>query len=165
MPLVAAALLLLGIAMMWLIPDVRFGALSAALGDSAPAPGQAVYTWRSAIVPLALLSLPALVFAWTMWMLNRLFSRMAKGIVLDAHNARLVSQSGLGFAAFGVLAVIGNTLAVLVLTASNAPGERVLSISFSAASLGALAAGFAFWGLGAVLAEAARVAEEHAGIL
>ncbi|MBV6658932.1 MAG: hypothetical protein KI785_14310 [Devosiaceae bacterium] len=164
-PLIAAGLLLLGVVMTWLVPELRLSAINGALGDASLFVGPDRASLPGALIPLVLLTIPSLIFAWTMWLLYRLFRRMAQGILLDQPNASLVSRAGLGFVLVGAIGTLSNTLIVLAITAANPPGERVFSVGFSTASLGALAAGFAFWGLGAVLSEAARVAEDSASIL
>jgi hypothetical protein len=133
------------------------------MAGSQLAPGAAQFP--HALWPMILATLPILVFAGTMWTLHQLFRRLALGIVLDARNAALVSHAGLGFVAFAVLAMLRNTLTTLYLSMSDPAGPGVLSVGFTASDIGAFAAGFALWGLGLVLSEAARIADDHASFV
>jgi hypothetical protein len=164
-PLAAAVMVLFGMVANWVSPELRLAAFNAALGPNAAGTGAALTALPQALGPMAVLSLPGLAFIATMLILFRLFRRLAGGHVLDVVNARLVSWAGIGFVAFAAIGTIANTLAILLLTASNPPGERVLAIGFSSGSLGALAAGLAFVALGLVLGEAARMADDHASII
>lgn len=164
-PLAAGAMLLIGMAAIWLMPEMRASMFGTALGIEQASVNPSLVSFPGAFWPSAMISVPMLVFAWTMWQLHLLFRRLAAGLTFDRTNASLVSRAGLGFVAFGALGVVTNTIVVLLLTGSNPPGERVLSVGFSSASLGALAAGFAFWALGLVLREAADLADDQAQII
>lgn len=164
-PLLAGAAALVGMAAVWLMPELRLGAMAGVLGQMGQPVDPGLARFPGALVPMILISLPALVFAGTMLVLSHLFRRMAGGKLIDARNAQLVSRVGVGFLVLALVSTLSGTLAVLALTASNPPGERVLSVGLSSAGLGSIAAGLAFWGLGLVLAEAARIADEHAEIL
>lgn len=164
-PLIAGATMVIGVIVLWLSADIRAVAFGSTLQLAGATLHPEAVNFPYAFWPTLLFTLPVLVFIGTMLMLNSLFRRMAHGQVFDARNAQLVSRSGLGFIAFALASIVCNTLRGLLLSASNPPGERVLSIGLNASDIGAFAAGFALLGLGLVLSEAARMADDHAGIV
>lgn len=164
-PLLAAAALLIGLIGQWVSEEIRATFISTSLGMLGTQMAAEAASFPNVIWPMLLRSVPVVVFVLTMLVLFQLFRRLATGTVLDARNAQLVSRVGLGFVIFAATAMASNTLATLILTAANPPGERVLTIGFTTSDIGAFAAGFAFWGLGSVLGEAARVADDNASIV
>lgn len=164
-PLLAAGLLLVGLVAQWVSEDIRAMYISTSLGmmGNEMAPGAA--SFPSVIWPMLFRTVPAIVFVLTMLTLFQLFRRLAQGVVLDERNAKLVSRAGIGFVLFAVTAMLSNTLTTLYLSMTNPNTPGVFSVGFTASDLGAYAAGFALWGLGLVLSEAARVADDHAGIV
>ncbi|MFN3170033.1 MAG: hypothetical protein ACE37E_04995 [Hyphomicrobiales bacterium] len=164
-PLLAAGLLLVGLVAQWVSEDIRAMYISTSLGmmGNEMAPGAA--SFPSVIWPMLFRTVPAIVFVLTMLTLFQLFRRLAQGVVLDERNAKLVSRAGIGFVLFAVTAMLSNTLTTLYLSMTNPDTPGVFSVGFTASDLGAYAAGFALWGLGLVLSEAARVADDHAGIV
>lgn len=164
-PLLAAAGLLVGLIGQWVSEDIRTTMISSSLGMLGNDMAADAASFPHVLWPMLLRSVPVLVFVATMLVLFQLFRRLAKGTVLDARNAQLVSRAGLGFVVFAITAMASNTLTTLYLSMTNPEGPGVLSVGFTASDLGAYAAGFALWGLGLVLSEAARVADDHAGIV
>lgn len=164
-PLLAAALLLIGVVAQWVSEDIRATYISSSLGMLGNEMAPDAASFPSVIWPMLFRTVPAVVFILTMVSLFRLFRRLAQGVVLDARNAQLVSRAGIGFVLFAVTAMLNNTLTTLYLSMRNPDGPGVLTIGFTASDLGAYAAGFALWGLGLVLSEAARIADDHAGIV
>lgn len=164
-PLAAAGLMLIGLVAQWVSQDIRATFISTSLGmlgtdmaaDAAQFPG--------VIWPMLLRTVPIVVFVLTMLTLFQLFRRLAQGVVLDERNAMLVSRAGIGFVVFAVTAMLSNTLTTLYLSMTNPDGPGVFSVGFSASDIGAFASGFALWGLGLVLSEAARIADDHASIV
>lgn len=164
-PLLAAAALLIGLIGQWISEDIRATFISTSLGmlGSTMVPDAA--SFPNVVWPMLFHTVPVLVFIATMLALFQLFRRLAKGTVLDARNAHLVSLAGLGFVVFAITAIASNTLTTLYLSMTSSSGSGVLSIGFTATDIGAFAAGFALWALGLVLSEAAQVAEDHASIV
>lgn len=164
-PLLAAAGLLIGLIGQWVSEDIRTTMISTSLGMLGTEMAADAARFPNVIWPMLLRTVPVVVFALTMLVLFQLFRRLAKGTVLDARNAQLVSRAGLGFVVFAITAMASNTLTTLYLSMTNPDGPGVLSVGFTTSDIGAFAAGFALWGLGLVLSEAARVADDHAGIV
>lgn len=164
-PLIAATLLMIGLVSQWVSHDLRVSVLAHSLGMR----GENLVTDATAFPavwwPMVARTIPVLIFIGTMLFLFRLFRRLSQGHVLDIANARLVSRAGLGFVLFAATAMISNTVTTLLLSLHNPPGERILTIGFTTSDIGAFAAGFALWGLGSVLVQAARVADDHASIV
>ncbi|CAN0576112.1 unnamed protein product [Ectocarpus sp. 12 AP-2014] len=164
-PLLAAAGLLIGLIGQWVSEDIRTTMISTSLGMLGNDMAAEAASFPNVIWPMLFRTVPVVVFVLTMLVLFQLFRRLAKGTVLDARNAQLVSRAGLGFVIFAVLAMASNTLTTLYLSMTNPDGPGVLTIGFTTSDIGAFAAGFALWGLGLVLSEAARMADDHAGIV
>ncbi len=164
-PLLAAAGLLIGLIGQWVSEDIRTTMISSSLGMLGNDMSAEAASYPGVIWPMLFRTVPVVVFVLTMLVLFQLFRRLAKGTVLDARNAQLVSRAGLGFLMFAVLAMASNTLTTLYLSMTNPDGPGVLTIGFTTSDIGAIAAGFALWGLGLVLSEAARVADDHASIV
>lgn len=164
-PLLAAAALLIGLVGQWISEDIRTTFISTSLGmlGSTMAPDAA--SFPNVIWPMLFRTVPVVVFAATMLVLFQLFRRLAKGTVLDARNAQLVSRAGLGFVIFAVLAMASNTLTTLYLSMTNPDGPGIFTIGFTTSDIGAFAAGFALWALGLVLGEAAHIADDNASIV
>lgn len=164
-PLIAATLLMIGLVSQWVSYDLRLSVLAHSLGMRGETFTTDVAAFPTAFWPMIARTVPVLIFIGTMFLLFRLFRRLSKGHVLDIVNARLVSRAGLGFVLFAATAMVSNTVTTLLISLHNPPGERILSIGFTASDIGAYAAGFALWGLGAVLTQAALMADDHAGIV
>ena len=164
-PLLAAAMLLIGTIAQWVSPDIRATMLASSLGMLGQPMQPEAALFPTAFWPTVFRTVPVLIFAGTMLVLYQLFRRFTQGSVLDARNAQLVSRAGLGFILFALAAMVANTLTTLVLSMSDPSTPGVLTIGFTTSDIGAFAAGFAFWGLGLVLGEAARIANDHASIV
>ena len=94
-----------------------------------------------------------------------LFQRYRRHEVLTPTCARHIRRAGLWLVVPAGVQLILPTLTVLLLTASNPPGERMLSVSLSSQSLGFVLAGGFLTVIGCAMAEAARAAEENAGFI
>ncbi|MEM1286042.1 MAG: hypothetical protein AAGH43_11695 [Pseudomonadota bacterium] len=164
-PLIAALLLGVGLVAQWVSEDLRAAAFASSLGMRGNDLVRDAVAFPAALWPTIIRSVPIFVFGGTMYLLFRLFRRLSVGFVLDQMNAKLVSRAGIGFVIFAGTAVLSNTLTTLLLSLHNPPGERILSIGFTTSDIGAFAAGFALFGLGSVLGEAARVADDNASIV
>lgn len=164
-PLVGAVLLMIGLISQWISYDLRVSVLQHSLGMRGQTFTTDAAAFPAAFWPMIARTIPTLIFVGTMLMLFRLFRRLSAGHVLDTVNARLVSRAGLGFVVFAATAMVSNTVTTLLLSLHNPPGERILSIGFTTSDIGAYAAGFVLWGLGSVLFQAARVADDHASIV
>lgn len=164
-PLIAATLLMIGLVSQWVSHDLRISVLAHSLGMRGEAFAAEAAAFPAAFWPMLARTIPILIFTGTMFFLFRLFRRLSAGHVLDSVNARLVSRAGLGFVLFAATAMISNTVTTLLLSLYNPPGQRILTIGFTTSDIGAFAAGFALWGLGAVLVQAARLADDHASIV
>jgi hypothetical protein len=164
-PLVAASMMLIGLVAQWVSEDIRTTFISTSPGMLGTDLAADAAQFPAVIWPMLLRTVPILVFVLTMLTLFQLFRRLAQGVVLDERNAKLVSRAGIGFVVFAVTAILSNTLATLYLSMTNPDGPGVFSVGFTASDIGAFASGFALWGLGLVLSEAARVADDHASIV
>lgn len=164
-PLLAAALLLIGIIAQWVSPDIRKSMLASSLGMLGQPMQPEAALFPQALWPTVFRTVPVLIFVGTMLVLYQLFRRFSQGLVLDARNAQLVARAGLGFILFALAVMVANTLSTLVLSMSDSSTPGVFTVGFTTSDIGAFAAGFALWGLGLVLSEAARIADDHASII
>lgn len=106
----------------------------------------------------AVLFTPALVALWTA---RGLFARYGRGAVFSTQNARAIRRIGTALLAGTGLAILGRTLAVLILTYDNPPGERSLAVSLASHDLLLALLGALLLVVGWVMAEATRQADEN----
>ncbi|MEM9343045.1 MAG: DUF2975 domain-containing protein [Pseudomonadota bacterium] len=108
---------------------------------------------------------PGLAVLYAIWQCQALFKLYRLGHTLSAEAAQRIRQIGMGCLAAALLSILVRPVQVLILTAANAPGERAVAISFSSGDVGFALAGGLMIVIGATMAEAARIAEEHKAII
>lgn len=164
-PLIAALLIIIGLVTQWASLDIRAATFASSMGMRGNPLNLDAAAYPAAFLPMLARSVPVLIFAGTMIFLFTLFRRLSAGHILDVANAKLVSRAGIGFVVFAATAMISNTVITLLLSLHNPPGQQILTIGLTTSDIGAFAAGFALWGLGAVLVQAAGLADDHASIV
>ena len=110
---------------------------------------------------IVLLAGPVSLLVYAMWRISQLFACYERGQVFSPAAARHMRVAGTAIAATGGLSIVVNTLAVLLLTYDNAPGERFLEITVSSANYASLLFGGLLIVIGWVMHEAVRVANEN----
>lgn len=128
-------------------------AISQSLGDAA----------RYGAVAVGLI--PACAALYLLWQMQALFRLYRRGTVLTAAAAVRISRLGVGLLALSVITVASRTAQILILTSSNAPGARVLAIQLGASDVALVLAGGLMIVIGAAMAAAAAMAEDHAQIV
>jgi hypothetical protein len=128
--------------------------------------GQPVTIDRRALWLNAAVGLPGLATGFfLLWQLWRLFGEYAHGQVFSRRALRHLRRLALGVVALGVLAPLTRTASILVLTLGNAPGQRQLLINISSDDYMRVLFGAVLLAIATVMAEAVRVAEDHAGFV
>lgn len=95
----------------------------------------------------------------------RLLGRFQRGWLLDMWSAVLVRRIGWVLVLMGPLHALGNSLALSAMTLGNLPGQRLVGIALQPEHATLLVLGSLLVLLGRVLAEAARVEEDHRGFV
>lgn len=102
------------------------------------------------------------VALFALWQLWQLFGHYREGHVFSRGAQVRLRRFALGVVAIGLMAPLGRTLLGLVLTLGNPPGQHMLLITISSDDYLAVLVGLVLLAIAAVMAEAVRVAEEHA---
>ena len=159
-----AALVLLPLALGWLA--ARWLADPAAIAGTVPGLSIAGTLSRPMLaLGIALALLPAIPAMAVLWQMQALFRLYATGETLSPAPARRIRGLGLALFATAIAGLVARPLAGLALTSANPPGERMLAISFQSNDLALILAGGLMVVLGAVLGEAAEVAEDTKGFV
>ncbi|MEL6817066.1 MAG: hypothetical protein AAFP80_00295 [Pseudomonadota bacterium] len=93
--------------------------------------------------------------------LRDMFSQFALGNVLSSAPARSMRSAGRYFLVGAAWSILAHSVTVLLATASNAPGERALAISFSSQQLFPLLLAGTLFAVGHLLSEAIRLDQEN----
>lgn len=110
---------------------------------------------------ILLLAGPVSLLVYAMWRISRLFACYERGRIFAPAAARHIRAAGMALAANGGLSIPINTLAVLLMTYDNAPGNKMLTIGVSSTNYATLLFGGLLIVIGWVMHEAARVADEN----
>ncbi len=113
--------------------------------------------WRAAAVSL----LPMAAGLFALWQLWRLFSLYQRGDVLSAGSVAVLGRFAWGVVGLALAQVLGRALMSVALTLDNAPGQRVLSLSFGSDDFVLLLLGAVLVAVARVMVVAARAAEEN----
>ncbi len=120
--------------------------------------------WQyGAMAGVAVLTLAPTLFV--IWKLRKMFQLFAKGEVFTPAATRHLFSAAKGMIAWGIMAVLGATAAVLVLTANAPAGGHTLVINVSSKELSGIFTGIVFAVMSWVMQEAARLSEENAGFV
>ncbi len=133
------------------LPDVR-GAVGRVGGPGLLA-GIAVTAAHASLVALAL------------WVSSHLFSQVSKGDYFSPHTGKRLRLMGGTLLAYAVASPFVDAALSVALTVNNPPGQRLLAISISSHDINMVVFGALFLVLGHVLAEAARMADDHSQIV
>jgi len=117
--------------------------------------------WLGSIVML----MPIAVGLYTLWQLWHLFGEYAAGRVFSREAQRRLRGFSLGVIGAAVLTPVVRTLLALVLTLGNPPGQRLLVFNLGWDDYMNVLLGAVLLVITTVMAEAVRVAEDHAGFV
>lgn len=93
--------------------------------------------------------------------LRRMLVNYANGRVLTFENAKAIRTIGIAVLLGTVATILGRTLTILILTATNPPGQRSLAVSLSSHDYFYVLFGGLLFVMGWVMAEASRQADEN----
>jgi hypothetical protein len=159
----AAAILLLATnAVFWLVPAIADPLLAKLAANSA-----VTITPATRIIVFLITTARTAILAAGLMAVATLFRGFARGDVFVPQTGRLLRRFGIALIAYTLLSSPVNTALIAAATWQNPPGERVFSIGFGFSTEGLLfllTAGLVV-ALGHVMAEAARIADEHRQIV
>lgn len=113
--------------------------------------------WRAAGASL----LPVAAGLFALWQLWRLFSLYRQGDVLSARAAAVLGRFAWGVVGLAPAQVLGRALMSVALTLDNAPGQRMLRVTFGSDDFVLLLLGAVLVAVARVMVVAARAAEEN----
>lgn len=131
------------------------------LRNSVDASGSTVLTPATRIATLAIASIPVVLAVAVLLLLHKLFLGFSRGAVLVPASGRILRHIGLIIAILAPLQIVLCTVASVVLSLPNPPGEREFAIGIGSSDLTTLIAGMLLIVLGWTLEEAASVADEN----
>lgn len=103
-----------------------------------------------------------LPFWVSLFLLKKLFSHYKKGEVFSVSNARIIRKLGIWYVMDALfIHTLSQTLLILVVTWTNPPGHRYLSISFGSPNLSSLFYGTLVIVISWVMLEAAKMFDEN----
>ncbi|WP_051242335.1 DUF2975 domain-containing protein [Stappia stellulata] len=135
--------------------------LDAQLLETVASSQRAVLTPWTRAGALILAAIPLLVALAGFLTVRQLFLGFARGEVLTPESGRRLKRIGVIVTALGPLTILIRTIASVVVSLPNPPGERVLAVGFGSNDVTAIIAGMLLIVLGWTLEEAARVADEN----
>lgn len=135
--------------------------LDAHLVEALAASQQAALTPATRLAALALAAIPLCLALLGFVVVQRLFRGFATGDILTPESGRRLRRIGIIVTALGPVAIVIRSIASVVVSLPNPPGERVLAVGFGSNDVTAIIAGMLLIVLGWTLEEAARVADEN----
>ncbi|MBB99601.1 MAG: hypothetical protein CML67_08710 [Rhodobacteraceae bacterium] len=135
--------------------------LDARLVEALAASQQAALTPATRLAALALAAIPLCLALLGFVVVQRLFHGFATGDILTPESGRRLRRIGIIVTALGPVAIVIRSIASVVVSLPNPPGERVLAVGFGSNDVTAIIAGMLLIVLGWTLEEAARVADEN----
>ena len=96
-----------------------------------------------------------------LWQMRRLLGGFRRGEIFTEESARRLGGVGWIVTAMAPFSILCNTLTVLALTWSNAPGKRSFALGIDDADILAVTVGLLIVVVARVLTEARRIADEN----
>ena len=109
--------------------------------------------------------LPWLVVMWLLWRIRGLFDRYRRGQGLTLAAAGDIRAIGFGLIVLGFTKIAAHTGQVLVLSALNPAGERMLALQLGTGEIGFVFAGGLMLAIGQSMRDAVAAAEELRGFV
>ena len=110
-------------------------------------------------------ALPLAILFFALWQGAALFGDFSKGAVFTTQVSCRLRRMGMALAMLTPAQIVVLALATVILTLSNPPGQRQLSIGISSDQVILLLVGVLLLVIGWVMGEVARMAEEHSQIV
>jgi hypothetical protein len=104
----------------------------------------------------------ALFMLWQLW---RLFGAYRRGEVFSRPALQHLRRFSIGVLLLAALEPLTRTACILAVTIGNPPGQRQLVIGLSSDDYERVLIGAVLLAIASVMAEAVRVAEDHAGFV
>ncbi|MFQ6548204.1 DUF2975 domain-containing protein [Aestuariibius sp. 2305UL40-4] len=104
---------------------------------------------------------PLLITLFVLDQMRRLFAAYQANRIFVAESAGHLRWIGIGLVTLAISQIIVNSIQILLLTWSNPPGQRSLTVGFSDAEIGFLLAGGFVTLIGWIMSEATRLADEN----
>lgn len=108
---------------------------------------------------LVYLPLAALQTYW-LWQLKTLFGCYAKGQIFTSENTAYIRRTAMAFLGIAFMSILVNTASILVLTASNPPGQKLLSVSFGTPQISDILTGMILVVIAWIMDEGQKLREE-----
>lgn len=159
---VGIGLIALAMTLVFVIPDWTRNLLLARLGQAG---ADLPLTPGHLAAAAAITAVPVGIMLYGLWQARQLFAGFAAGQVFTLASARRLRDFAAAMLAQAVLGPLSSTALLLAFTLSNPPGERQIAITLSSNDCIALIAGGVLLAVAWVMAEASRIAEEHASFV
>lgn len=154
----ATALVIIGwMVALWLKP----GLLEAKVIELSSAPPLLPLTADRLVIGGVVSMLAPIVMVLALVEIGRLFALFATGEVFDVRVPLRLRRLGRIAILLAIVSCLTRTVMTLVVTSVNPPGSRQISFGIDSGELLALVAGFLFFALSLVMAEALRLAREN----
>lgn len=146
----------------WLDPDL---APFAAHGQSALGGAPMTLTLSARVSSMVISTLHITLLAWALFVARSLFARFAQGLVFEVGTGRLIGRLGVLLIVFAIGKPVVRTLIGVFVTMDNGPHQRHLAIGLAADEFIIGLVGALLIMVGAAMAEAARIADDHRQIV
>jgi hypothetical protein len=117
------------------------------------------------LIGFALSTLYLCVLVYGLWTARRLFQRLAAGGVFEPQTGVLLRRFGTALVVYAALPPFVSALMSLLVTMYNPPHQRRLTFGLSDHEIVLAIVGTLILATGSIMAEAARIAEEHSQIV
>ena len=114
---------------------------------------------------LAISAIPLGILAYGLLQVRQIFRDFGRGELISALLAVRLERFGAAVALQGLIAPFIGVALSIALTLGNPPGARAIAVSISSHDVVAVIVGLLVIGVGAVMREAARIAEENASFV
>ena len=118
-------------------------------------------SWGLILTSVGVGLVPVAIWVWTLDQMRRLFGCYKSGAVLTDRSAHFIQRIGFGLMGVGVAQLIVLPIQSLILTVSNPPGQRAISVGLTSDMLGFLIAAGMMIIIGWAMREASEVAAEN----
>jgi len=114
---------------------------------------------------LVISAVPLAILAYGLLQVRQIFRDFGRGEIISPLLAQRLERFGAAVALQGLISPLVGAMLSIALTLGNPPGSRAIALSLSSHDLVGVIVGLLVIGIGAVMREAARIAEENAGFV
>lgn len=114
---------------------------------------------------LVISAVPLGILAYGLLQVRQIFRDFGRGEIISPMLALRLERFGAAVALQGLISPLVGAALSIALTLGNRPGGRAIALSVSSHDVVAVIVGLLVIGIGAVMREAARIAEENAGFV